>query len=85
MEVLQPQAVATAPAPVYKSNEFSGTEGMYMLPHHALEIDRLQRQHRFMKGTTDGALLTRSLPSEAKALRVLDCGAADGMFPLQNP
>lgn len=79
MEVLQPQSAdALAPRFESRSNAFSGTEGVYMLPHHQQEIDRLQRQHRFMKGTTDGALLATPLPTNQITLRVLDSGCADG-------
>ncbi|KAL9596516.1 MAG: hypothetical protein Q9219_005737 [cf. Caloplaca sp. 3 TL-2023] len=76
MEVLQPQA-ASLPTDQPSSRAFSGTEGVYMLPHHQQEIDRLQRQHRFMKGTTDGALLDIPLPSVRKQIQVLDSGCAD--------
>lgn len=51
---------------------FQGTEGIYMLPHHVREIDRL------MRSTTDGVLLVVPLPSQRKTLRVLDSGCADG-------
>ncbi|KAL8981826.1 MAG: hypothetical protein Q9205_003505 [Flavoplaca limonia] len=83
MEVLQPQSAETlAPRLESRSNAFSGTEGVYMLPHHQQEIDRLQRQHRFMKGTTDGALLVTPLPTNQTTLRVLDSGCADGTWLL---
>lgn len=78
MEVCQRQAAEPSFAQ-FKSNAFSGTEGVYMLPHHVLEIDRLRRQHLFMKSTTNGALLVMPLSSEKKALRVLDSGCADGL------
>jgi Methyltransferase domain len=61
-----------------KSTAFSGTEGVYMLPHQQTEIDRLQRQHRFMKSSTDGVLMTVPLPWKHEKLRLLDCGCADG-------
>ena len=76
-----PQLQATEPIPQFKSNAFLGTEGVYMLPHHIKEIDRLRRQHRFMKSTTDGALVVTPLQSEGKTLRVLDSGCADGLSP----
>jgi SAM-dependent methyltransferase len=57
---------------------FSGTEGSYMLPHHAQEIERLHRQHLFMNTTTGGQLLVVPAIQEKKSLRVLDSGAADG-------
>jgi hypothetical protein len=57
---------------------FSGTEGSYMLPHHAQEIERLRRQHLFMNTTTGGQLLVVPSIHEKKSLRVLDSGAADG-------
>ena len=63
--------------PEVKSTAFSGTEGVYMLPHHVQEINRLQRQHRFMKSTTDGVQLVVPL-SKRQKVRVLDCGCADG-------
>ncbi|KAI1054681.1 hypothetical protein LB505_012948 [Fusarium chuoi] len=56
---------------------FSGTEGTYMLPHHAQEIERLHRQHLFMNTTTGGLLLVVPSIHEKKSLRVLDSGAAD--------
>ena len=79
MEVQQPQSTDPfAPRWESRSNAFSGTEGVYLLPHHQQEIDRLQRQHRFMKGTTDGALLVVPLPNNQNTIRVLDSGCADG-------
>jgi hypothetical protein len=65
-----------------KVASFVGTEGEYMLPHHAKEIERLRKQHVFMNSTTGGQLLVVPLVTEPgdKKLRVLDSGAADGMF-----
>lgn len=63
---------------------FLGTEGAYMLPHHAQEIDRLRRQHHFMNSTTDGNLLVVPVINQQKKLRVLDCGAADGTSTCQS-
>jgi hypothetical protein len=63
---------------VVKSNAFKGTEGVYMLPHHVKEIDRLTRQHVFMRSSTEDLQLATPITSGAKELRVLDCGAADG-------
>lgn len=63
---------------VVKSNAFKGTEGVYMLPHHVKEIDRLTRQHIFMRSSTEDLQLATPITSGAKELRVLDCGAADG-------
>ncbi|KAI4251097.1 MAG: hypothetical protein LQ352_005064 [Teloschistes flavicans] len=82
MEVLQPRAAHLDAMPQVNKAAFSGTEGVYMLPHHVQEIDRLRRQHWFMKGTTDGALLVSKLPSDQKTLRVLDSGCADGTWLL---
>ncbi|PNY24591.1 Uncharacterized protein TCAP_05473 [Tolypocladium capitatum] len=59
---------------------FSGTEGSYMLPHHAREVERLQRQHYFMNSTTGGQLLMVPVIHQRKSLRVLDSGAADGTW-----
>jgi hypothetical protein len=58
-----------------KEDEFSGTEGVYLLPHHKEEIERLQRQHAFIKAATNGALTPVDLRDGA---RVLDAGCADG-------
>ncbi|KAF4333983.1 methyltransferase [Fusarium beomiforme] len=59
---------------------FSGTEGSYMLPHHAQEIQRLHRQHHFMNTTTGGQLLVVPTIHQSKSLRILDSGAADGFW-----
>ena len=57
---------------------FAGTEGIYHLPHHAKEIERLQQQHAFIRSSTGSILITA--PIEGKnVIRVLDSGAADGM------
>ncbi|OJJ78515.1 class I SAM-dependent methyltransferase [Aspergillus glaucus CBS 516.65] len=56
-------------------DEFRGTEGAYLLPHHQDEIERLQRQHFFIKAATDDKLTPIDLPIGA---RVLDSGCADG-------
>lgn len=58
-------------------DEFCGTEGVYLLPHHQDEIDRLQRQHNFIKTATDGQLVPVKLPAGA---RILDSGCADGTY-----
>jgi hypothetical protein len=67
-----------------KVASFVGTEGEYMLPHHAKEIERLRKQHVFMNSTTGGQLLVVPLVNGPgnKKLRVLDSGAADGEFSL---
>ncbi|KAJ6441380.1 methyltransferase family protein [Purpureocillium lavendulum] len=62
------------------SSHFSGTEGSYMLPHHVQEIERLGRQHHFMKTTTDGKQLVTPNIQQLKSLTVLDSGAADGLW-----
>jgi hypothetical protein len=67
---------AHRPAPETQiKDEFSGTEGVYLLPHHQEEIKRLQRQHFFIKAATDDKLTSVELP---KGARVLDSGCADG-------
>jgi len=66
-------AVVSPVSPV--ADDFSGTEGVYLLPHHQEEIERLQRQHEFIKASNDGALTNVNLPDGAK---VLDSGCADG-------
>lgn len=65
----------TSPA----SGQFTGTEGAYLLPHTEVEIERLQRQHRFLGSATNDKLLQYPLQSGAK---VLDSGCADGTFNL---
>ncbi|MCJ1258534.1 hypothetical protein MMC24_006367 [Lignoscripta atroalba] len=56
---------------------FSGTEGAYLLPHNQDEIERLQRQHRFLKTATNDKLVAVPLPNGAT---VLDSGCADGTW-----
>jgi len=56
-------------------NEFKGTEGIYLLPHHVEEIERLRRQHQFIKSSTNNELTHLDLPLNA---RILDSGCADG-------
>ncbi|POR31210.1 Uncharacterized protein TPAR_08582 [Tolypocladium paradoxum] len=76
-------AAASTPMAVTGSKKlppFSGTEGIYMLPHHPREIERLQRQHFFMSSTTDGQLLVVPVIHQRKSLRVLDSGAANGTW-----
>lgn len=58
-------------------DEFHGTEGVYLLPHHRDEIERLQKQHEFIKSATSGQLTPIHLGTKAS---VLDCGCADGLF-----
>ncbi|KAL4783845.1 methyltransferase family protein [Aspergillus varians] len=75
--------MAAAIEPSRKVANFVGTEGEYMLPHHAKEIERLRKQHVFMNSTTLGQLLvvpTLNQPQSDKQLRVLDSGAADGTW-----
>ena len=56
-------------------NEFNGTEGIHLLPHHVEEIERLRRQHQFIKSSTNNELTHLDLPLNA---RILDSGCADG-------
>ena len=63
---------------ILRSIPFKGTEGVYMLPHHAKEIDRLTKQHVLMRSTTADLQLATPITSGTKELRVLDCGCADG-------
>jgi hypothetical protein len=76
--VTAPPYASIASKAILKSNPFRGTEGVYMLPHHAKEIDRLTKQHLFMRSTTEDLQLAIPITSGAKELRVLDCGCADG-------
>lgn len=73
---------STSSAP--KGNAFVGTEGIYNLPHHQREIDRLQRQHNLILSSTGGLLLSTPLESNA-TLRILDAGAADGKWKGESP
>lgn len=57
-------------------NLFAGTEGIYHLPHHAKEIERLRKQHAFIVSSTGGVLVTA--PLKQSTIKVLDSGAADG-------
>jgi hypothetical protein len=59
------------------SNPFAGTEGIYLLPHHIKEIERLRTQHNFILSSTGNTLITA--PISNKKVRVLDSGAADGI------
>ncbi|AEO63656.1 a3a323fe-6d63-44dc-8ac0-9f720fc8c6c6 [Thermothielavioides terrestris] len=61
-------------------NLFAGTEGIYNLPHHAKEIERLRNQHAFLLSATGGAMLLA--PIKQRSVKVLDCGAADGTWLL---
>lgn len=77
-------AIARSTSAAPKGNAFVGTEGIYNLPHHRREIDRLQRQHNFILSSTGGLLL--SIPVETNAtLRILDAGAADGKWKGGSP
>jgi hypothetical protein len=80
MSVALPESISVgiAAAETYPTTHFSGTEGAYMLPHHAKEIERLQRQHRFMNSTTEGKLLVTPNTEGFSPLRILDAGCADG-------
>lgn len=62
--------------------QFTGTEGVYLLPHNEAEIERLQRQHRFLGSATNSKLLQYPLQRGAK---VLDSGCADGTFTITFP
>ncbi|KAF2150681.1 putative methyltransferase [Myriangium duriaei CBS 260.36] len=64
-----------------REDEFNGTEGVYLLPHHAEEIKRLQRQHEFIRSATFDRLTSLKLPRNA---RVLDSGCADGNIGFAN-
>ncbi|OCK97380.1 uncharacterized protein K441DRAFT_606397 [Cenococcum geophilum 1.58] len=82
MSAALPQSVSVgvAAAEAYPTTHFSGTEGAYMLPHHAKEIERLQRQHHFMNSTTEGKLLVTPNTKGFSPLRILDAGCADGTW-----
>ena len=68
-------AVTHQPPVLTTEDDFSGTEGSYLLPHHKEEVEHLQRQHEFIKAAASGRLTTVDLP---KGPRVLDTGCADG-------
>ena len=77
---IQPKA-ANASVEKQAKEEFSGTEGIYLLPHYKEEIERLQRQNAFIKAATNGELTNVKLPTGA---RVLDAGCADGAWEIFN-
>ncbi|ORX98955.1 hypothetical protein BCR34DRAFT_495689 [Clohesyomyces aquaticus] len=62
------------------SNPFVGTEGIYLLPHHIKEIERLRTQHKLILSSTGNTLITA--PISNKKARVLHSGAADGTWLL---
>ncbi|KAK4041633.1 hypothetical protein C8A01DRAFT_34358 [Parachaetomium inaequale] len=64
-------------------NHFPGTEGVYLFPHHAKEIERLRAQHALILSSTGGILVTA--PLKQSKIKVLDCGAADGTWLLDLP
>ncbi|KAJ5660841.1 uncharacterized protein N7484_000213 [Penicillium longicatenatum] len=70
---------SSAPPSGPKGNVFVGTEGIYLLPHHQREIERLQKQHNFFLSSTNGILLTVPLQNQSD-WRILDSGAADGTW-----
>ncbi|KAF2806144.1 uncharacterized protein BDZ99DRAFT_466411 [Mytilinidion resinicola] len=63
-----------------KGNPFTGTEGIYLLPHHIKEIERLRTQHNLILSATGNTLITA--PIKEPKPRVLDSGAADGTWLL---
>ncbi|EAQ87473.1 hypothetical protein CHGG_04092 [Chaetomium globosum CBS 148.51] len=78
-------AVAEIPAREAKdvANLFTGTEGIYLLPHHAKEIERLREQHALILFSTGNVLVTA--PLRQPKIRVLDCGASEGTWLLDLP
>ncbi|KAK3294197.1 S-adenosyl-L-methionine-dependent methyltransferase [Chaetomium fimeti] len=65
------------------TNLFTGTEGTYLLPHHAKEIERLKEQHALILFSTGDVLVTA--PLKQSKIKVLDCGASDGTWLLDLP
>ncbi|KAK4141751.1 uncharacterized protein C8A04DRAFT_30595 [Dichotomopilus funicola] len=61
-------------------NLFAGSEGIYHLPHHAKEVDRLQRQSELILSSTQNVLITA--PLKPGKVKVLDSGASDGSWLL---
>jgi hypothetical protein len=78
MSMMDPNNPAWSGSKENRSTAFMGTEGLYMLPHHVKEIERLRKQHIFMNTTTDGILLNTPNICNADHLKVLDAGCADG-------
>ncbi|KAH6632430.1 hypothetical protein F5144DRAFT_533970 [Chaetomium tenue] len=78
-------AVAEIPAREAKdlTNLFTGTEGIYLLPHHAKEIERLREQHALIRFSTGDVLVTA--PLKQPKIKVLDCGASEGTWLLDLP
>ncbi|KAI9785431.1 MAG: hypothetical protein M1816_000400 [Peltula sp. TS41687] len=75
--VVTPLSISHSSHDGIEKGPFAGTEGAYLLPHNQVEVERLQRQHRFMTSATFGRLVPFDLPREAK---VLDSGCADGTW-----
>lgn len=73
VEVSAPEA--TGPR-TRTENLFAGSEGIYHLPHHAKEVDRLQRQSALILSSTQNVLITA--PLKPGKVKVLDSGASDG-------
>lgn len=65
------------------TNFFTGTEGTYLLPHHAKEIERLREQHALILSCTGNVLVTA--PLTQPKIKVLDCGASEGTWLLELP
>lgn len=67
--------------PIGRGNAFQGTEGIYLLPHHPNELERVKLCHGLMLSDTGNVLIKSPLPAAGSTIRILDSGCADGVFP----
>ncbi|KAH8600027.1 putative methyltransferase [Bisporella sp. PMI_857] len=77
MAAVDVETVSASHSTGISETPFSGSEGIYLLPHNNVEIERLQRQHEFIKTACDGKQIIDQLLRGAK---VLDSGCADGTW-----
>lgn len=66
--------------PTGRGNTFKGTEGIYLLPHHPNELERVKLCHGLMMSDTGNVLIKSPLPAAGSTIRVLDSGCADGTW-----
>lgn len=58
----------------------------YLLGQHGREVERLQKQHRWIQSCLKGKIVFAPVELDKSSLRVLDVGCADGKScPLRSP